>query len=82
MPDIQADDEAINQQRLRHVAEEFTKRGQPENVALIELAEVPHPATQTILRILRIAWIAPLVLFLGLQLLLFITKPSVRESQA
>ena len=70
----------LNEERLVTVSTKLKAGGFQESQLFVELATVPHPFISTMLSILRILWIAPLVLFLGLQLLIFATRPSSRQS--
>ncbi len=76
MPEESAD--ALNRQRLVAVQDEFAKTGHAEAAALVEIAKTPNRWAQLLLQILRIVWIAPLAIFLGLQALLFLTRPASR----
>jgi hypothetical protein len=82
MPEIGDSYQQLNNDRRDLVVKLLTDRGRPEAALFVEFANVPSAFTQTMLEVLRLAWIAPLVLFLMLQTLLLITRPSAREQQA
>ncbi len=73
---------SVDESRLATVIARFVQGGSPESGLFVELAHVPHPLVQTLLSVLRIVWIAPLVLFLLLQLLIFATRPSGSANQS
>jgi hypothetical protein len=75
--DGQAD---LDSKRVAAVVEALVDRGRPEALQLVSLAELPNAFVQGLLKVLRVAWIAPLVLFLLMQTLLFITRPSARAA--
>jgi hypothetical protein len=77
---VMSDDssQAVDSQRLAAVQAEFIKTGHAEVASLVEIAKAPNRWTQWLLQALRIAWITPLVFFLGLQTLLFLTRPASR----
>jgi hypothetical protein len=79
MPLVGDEFQQLNDHRLTAIVKELIDEGRPEAVQFVEFAKVPSALTQTLLEILRLAWIAPLVLFLILQTLLIITRPSARE---
>jgi len=72
---------SVDELRVDTVIARFTAGGSPESALFVQLAAVPHPLVQTLLSVLRIVWIAPLVLFLLLQLLIFATRPSGSANQ-
>lgn len=77
---VMSDDssQAVDSQRLAAVQAEFIKTGHAEVASLVEIAKASNRWTQWLLQALRIAWITPLVFFLGLQTLLFLTRPASR----
>lgn len=79
MPELGDEFQQLNDDRRDLIVKELTDRGRPEAVQFVEFAKVPSAFTQTLLKILRVAWIAPMVLFLIMQTLLVITRPSARE---
>tara|TARA_R110002072_G_scaffold302603_1_gene486647 strand:+ start:105716 stop:107206 length:1491 start_codon:yes stop_codon:yes gene_type:complete len=79
MPDRNASDDAINEARIASVVQALAEAGHSDSAAFVKVASVPHPATQILLKVLRLLWIAPLLLFLLLQSLLFVTRPSSNE---
>lgn len=79
MPTGDADAEELDQARVSSVVAALSEAGHTESAAFVELASTPHPATLILLNILRILWIAPLVIFLLMQLLVFVTRPSSHE---
>lgn len=80
MPDSEQPDGQINDERIRSVVAALADAGHSDGAAFVKMASVPHPATQILLKVLRVLWIAPLVLFLLLQSLLFVTRPSSIET--
>lgn len=76
MPDGVAVTEGIDAARVGTVVEYFAKAGQPKSALYVEIASIPHPATMLLLTVLKYLWIAPLVLFLILQSLIGLAKPS------
>lgn len=82
MPESGQSDGGLNEDRIEAVVAVLSESGHPDGAAFVKIASVPHPATQLLLKVLRILWIAPLVLFLLLQSLLFVTRPSSHEAQA
>ena len=72
---------SVDESRMATVIARFAKGGSPESGLFVRMADVPHPLVQTLLSVLRIVWIAPLVLFLLLQLLIFATRPSGSANQ-
>lgn len=80
MPDSQQPDGQMNDDRIRSVVAALADAGHADGAAFVKMASVPHPATQILLKVLRVLWIAPLVLFLLLQSLLFVTRPSSSET--
>ena len=81
MPDGQATTDGLDVARVGAVIDYFTDAGQPKSALYVEIASVPHPATLLLLTVLKYLWIAPLVLFLLLQSLIGLAKPSsVRSS--
>lgn len=78
MPADRDDQEELDTRRVESVIKALVDRGRPEALQLVSLADVPNPFVQGLMKVLRVAWIAPLVLFLGLQTLLFITRPPAQ----
>ncbi len=70
----------LNDDRMASVVTALVKSGHADSAAFVKIAAVPHPATQLLLKVLRVLWIAPLVLFLLLQSLLFVTRPSSNDA--
>ena len=79
-PDAGDSDGELNDDRIASVVAELMKAGHVDGAAFVKIASVPHPATQLLLKILRVLWIAPLILFLLLQSLLFVTRPSSNDA--
>ncbi len=69
----------LNTERVRAVVTVFAQHGHPEAASLVDVAESQNPFAQLLLQVLRILWIAPLAIFLVMQLLLFISRPSSQE---
>ena len=82
MPIEGDDQEDLDTRRVESVIKALVDRGRPEALQLVSLADVPNPFVQGLMKVLRVAWIAPLVLFLGLQTLLFITRPPAQAGEA
>jgi predicted dehydrogenase len=80
MPDSQDSDGIVNEGRIASVVKALVEAGHSDSAAFVKVASVPHPATQMLLKVLRFLWIAPLLLFLLLQSLLFVTRPSSNET--
>lgn len=80
MPDIESSDEAVNDGRIASVVNALVEAGHSDSAAFVKIASVPHPAMRILLKVLRFLWIAPLLLFLLLQSLLFVTRPSSNEA--
>ncbi len=80
MPDSKDSDGNLNEGRVASVVKALFEAGHSDSAAFVKIASVPHPATQILLKVLRFLWIAPLLLFLLLQSLLFVTKPSSSEA--
>lgn len=76
MPDDDAVTDGLDTQRVGTVVESFVAAGQPESALFVEVASIPHPATMFVLTVLKYLWIAPLVVFLLLQSLIGLAKPS------
>jgi hypothetical protein len=70
----------VNEGRIASVVKALVEAGHSDSAAFVKVASVPHPATQMLLKVLRFLWIAPLLLFLLLQSLLFVTRPSSNET--
>ncbi|MDA0285085.1 MAG: hypothetical protein O3B86_17180 [Planctomycetota bacterium] len=68
--------------RVASVVAALLESGHSDSAAFVQLAAVPHPVTQILLKVLRVLWIAPLVLFLIMQSLLFVTRPSNHDVSA
>jgi len=81
MPADDDDQEDLDTRRVESVIKALVDRGRPEALQLVSLADVPNPFVQGLMKFLRVAWIAPLVLFLGLQTLLFITRPPAHAGE-
>ena len=79
-PDAGDSDGELNDDRIASVVAELMKAGHVDGAAFVKIASVPHPATQLLLKFLRVLWIAPLILFLLLQSLLFVTRPSSNDA--
>ena len=69
----------LNTERVRTVVSKFAESGHPEAAALVDVAESQNPFAQLLLQVLRIAWIAPLAIFLVMQLLLFVSRPPSQD---
>lgn len=82
MPEVGDQFEELNESRRKLIVGKLSDRGRTEAIQFVEFAKVPSAFAQTTLEILRLAWIAPLVLFLILQSLLMITRPSAKESDS
>lgn len=80
MPDSESSDNAVNDGRIASVVNALVEAGHSDSAAFVKIASVPHPAMQILLKVLRFLWIAPLLLFLILQSLLFVTRPSSNEN--
>jgi len=80
MPDSEGSGDTVNEGRIVSVVKALVEVGHSDSAAFVKIASVPHPATQILLKVLRFLWIAPLLLFLLLQTLLFVTKPSSSEA--
>ncbi|MBI1311720.1 hypothetical protein GC176_10540 [bacterium] len=76
LPDDEAVTENLDAARIGTVVEHFVAAGQPESALFVEAASIPHPATLLLLTVLKYLWIAPLVLFLALQSLIRLARPS------
>ena len=72
--------EALNNGRVESVVEYLIEAGHTGGAVFVELAAIPNPLTVTLLVVLRYLWIAPMFLFLGLQTLIFVTRPSTSEA--
>ena len=70
----------LNADRLAAVVQALSDSGHSDSAAFVQTASVPHPVTQILLKILPVLWIAPLILFLLMQTLLFVTRPSSHET--
>ncbi len=81
-PDEDALTEGLDDARLVTVVNFLVEAGQPESALYVDLAAIPHPATLLLLTVLKYLWIAPLVIFLVLQSLISLAKPSQSESAA
>jgi hypothetical protein len=80
MPDAEDSDGDLNDDRIASVVTALVGAGHADSAAFVKIASVPPPATQLLLKVLRVLWIAPLVLFLILQSLLFVTRPSSNDA--
>ena len=76
MPDGDATTDGLDAARVGTVVEYFADAGQLKSALYVEVAATPHPATLLLLTILKYLWIAPLVVFLLLQSLIGLAKPS------
>ena len=76
MPDGDAITEGLDAARVGTVVEYFANAGQPKSALYVEIASIPHPVTMLLLTVLKYLWIAPLVLFLFMQSLIGLAKPS------
>jgi hypothetical protein len=80
MPSEEDEQEDLDLKRVAAVTDALVERGRPEAMQLVALAELPNAFVQGLLKVLRVAWIAPLVLFLAMQTLLFITRPPAQAA--
>jgi hypothetical protein len=80
MPDSEAITEGLDVARVGTVIDYFAEAGQPKSALYVEIASIPHPATMLLLTVLKYLWIAPLVLFMLLQSLIGLAKPSSAQS--
>lgn len=71
---------ALNSERIAAVAATLAEAGHADSAAFVQLASVPHPLMLLSLKLLRVLWIAPLILFLLMQSLLFVTRPSSNQA--
>lgn len=78
MPNEQDGKQDLDARRVEAVVEALVDRGRPEALQLVSLAELPNAFVQGLLKVLRLAWIAPLVIFLLMQTLLLITRPAAK----
>lgn len=79
MPEESGATTPLDQQRREAVITELGKHGQRQVAALVDHAQLPSHGVQLLLRILRAAWIAPLMIFLALQALLFVARPASQD---
>lgn len=79
MPESSDANSDLDRQRLATVASELKSRGLQHADAIVDHAKLPSAAAQWTLKVLRVAWIAPLMVFLGLQALLFVARPSSQQ---
>jgi len=79
MPESSDATSNLDRQRLATVASELKSRGLQHADAIVDHAKLPSAAAQWALKVLRVAWIAPLMVFLCLQLLLFVARPSSQQ---
>ena len=71
----------LDQVRRRKIVERLADLGVEAADHRTVIAAVRSPGWDTLMRILRLAWIAPLVMFLVLQMLILVAKPtSVKRS--
>jgi hypothetical protein len=82
MPASDDSDGKVNTNRVAAVVVTLVQSGHADSAAFVQIASVPHPATLILLQVLRILWITPLVLFLVMQSLLFVTRPSSSDEPA
>ncbi|MHC4879919.1 MAG: Gfo/Idh/MocA family oxidoreductase [Planctomycetota bacterium] len=82
MPEKSAGNEELDDSRVLTVVDFLIAAGQPESALYVDLASIPHPATVLLLTVLKYLWIAPLVIFLVLQSLIALAKPSQSERVA
>ena len=75
----ESDSSELNDQRVRAVVTVFAENGHPEAAALVDVAQSQNPFAQMLLQVLRVIWIAPLAIFLVMQLLLFVSRPSSQD---
>jgi hypothetical protein len=80
MPYAEDSEGDLNNDRVVAVVTKLVEAGHSDGAAFVKIASVPHPVTQILLKVLRVLWIAPLMVFLLLQSLLFVTRPSSNES--
>jgi hypothetical protein len=80
MPDAEDSEGDLNADRIAAVVITLVETGHSDGAAFVKIASVPHPVTQILLKVLRVLWIAPLFVFLLLQSLLFVTRPSSNEA--
>lgn len=79
MPQSSGDVTELDRQRVAVVVRELRAIGHQHAEALVDHAKLPSSAVQLLLRVLRVAWIAPLIVFLALQALLFVARPSSHQ---
>lgn len=80
VPDERAsEDDNLTARRVTAVVTLFQESGQDEAALFVEPAEVAHPLVVILLAVLKYLWIIPLVVFLILQALIVIARPSARS---
>jgi hypothetical protein len=82
MPSAEDSDGDLNAERIAAVVTTLAETGHSDGAAFVKIASVPHPAMQMLLKVLRVLWITPLILFLLMQSLLFVTRPSSNEAES
>ncbi len=79
MPESSGETSELDRQRIAVVVRELKTRGLQHADVLVDHAKLPSAVAQFTLKVLRFAWIAPLMIFLCLQVLLFVARPSSSE---
>ena len=81
-PAVNPPDAELDQRRRVELVKQLAGRGVIAADHRTRIAPAQSHGWEIILRVLRIAWIVPLVLFLGLQLLLFVAKPATERDRS
>lgn len=78
---IEVESSGLNQQRRQKIATDLQSRGVAAADHRTLLSTPSSPIWEGLMRVLRLAWLAPLILFLGLQILLVIAKPTANSTE-
>ncbi len=81
-PAVNPPDAELDQRRRVELVKQLAGRGVIAADHRTRIAPAQSHGWEIMLRVLRIAWIVPLVLFLGLQLLLFVAKPATERDRS
>lgn len=69
----------LDEQRRLQVAQMLSELGVRGAESRTQIAPADSPKVHWLMRVLRIAWLVPLLVFLALQALVFLARPSARE---
>ena len=71
-------DDALDQRRQTNIVEVLSEFNAQDADSRVLIAEITGDTARTIMKVARFAWMLPLLIFLGLQALIVITKPATK----